>query len=414
MTREYANLHTHTRYSLLDGIGHAEKYFERAKKVGVRAIAQTDHGNLYGAMEFYKAGNDLGVLPILGQEFYQARKTRFDKDEEERSGPAEFEWQQRGPYHLTVMAKTLEGYRNLCRLSSLAFIEGYYGKPRIDFELLETYSKGLIIGSGCISGAVQQALMRGDDEYALQVAARYQDMVGKDSFFIEIQDHGLDMQRVVRDGTIEIARKLGAPIVPTGDCHYVDKEDAHYHDLSLCLGTGAKFHQENRFKFCGPEFYLKSYDEMAVLFDEQWLRNSLVLAEQVDVKLDFGKLFFPEYPDIPEGETPESFLEKETWAGLRVRYGDPIPADIQQRAHYELGVVNRMGFPEYFLVVADLVNWAKSQDIRVGYGRGSAAGSIISYALNITNLDPIRFGLMFERFLVEAKSEYNPQFPLLS
>lgn len=400
---------------MLDGLAQPKKLVERAAQLGMPALAFTDHGNIHGWLDFYDActkrsdsdeklpNEDVPIVkPILGLEAYQARKTRFDRDDEERAGRANDELIQRGPYHLTILAKNLTGYRNLMKLSSRAFLEGYYGKPRVDHQLIAEHSEGLIILSGCLNGEVQQALLRGDRQYALHAAARWQEIVGKENFYIEVQDHGVPEQLQVKQDTIEIAKKLCAPIVPTGDCHYVVKEDAHSHDVMLCVSTGATLDQENRFKFYGPEFYLKSYDEMLERFPDEWLHNTLEVAEQVDLELSFGELYFPDFA-LPSGETTDSLLEREVYSGLRLRYGDPLPQRVLDRAEHELRVVKKMGFQSYFLVVGDIVQWAKDQSIRVGWGRGSAAGSILSYALGITNLDPLRFGLLFERFLVEGR-----------
>jgi DNA polymerase-3 subunit alpha len=387
---------------MLDGHGDIRKYLDRAKSLGMSGIATTDHGNIHSWLDFYDAGNDVGVKPILGSELYQARKTRFDRDEEERSGPAKNEWEQRGPYHLTVLAKNNTGYHNLIKLSSFSYLEGYYVKPRIDHELISKYSEGLIILSGCLNGEIAQALLRGDYNFALNSAAKMQDIVGKENYFIEIHDHGLSEQKKVMDDLIKIANTINAKIVPSGDCHYVHKEDARAHDIMLCVSTNATIHTENRFSFSGDNFYLKSYEEMETIFNPEWLNNTMHVCDMVDVNLNFGEIYFPDFP-IPTGETSIEYFERLAWDGLKKRYGDPIPQNIVDRANHEIKVVKEMGFPEYFLVVSDLVKWSKDNGIRVGWGRGSAAGSVLSYAFEITNLDPIKFGLMFERFLVEGR-----------
>lgn len=400
--KTYVNLHTHGVYSMLDGHGTYERYAKRVDTLGMPALGITEHGNIHGWLEFYDACKEIGIKPILGSEFYQARKSRFDRDEEERSGPASSEWEQRGPYHLTVLAQNEAGYRNGIHLSSKAYTEGYYVKPRIDFDLLSQHSEGIIILSGCLSGGVQQAIRRGDMKAAVEFAATMQDIVGKDNYYIEIMNHDIPEEMGVMAGLLEVASKIGAKLVPTGDCHYVHKEDADSHDLMLCAGTGARVHQENRFKFSGPEFYLKEYDEMAKLFPDDWLKNTLEIADKVDVKIEFEDFHFPA-PPLSVSDTLEGEFDIKVWEGLKARYGDPLPDDILARAEHEIGVVKRMGFPGYFLVVAEIVNWAKDNGIRVGFGRGSAAGCIISYALKITNLDPVKYGLMFERFLVEGR-----------
>jgi DNA polymerase-3 subunit alpha len=388
---------------MLDGHGKVDNYAERAAELGMTALAQTDHGNIHGWLDFYDACKKVHIKPILGLEAYQARKSRFDRDEEERSGPAQNEWDQRGPYHLTVLASNASGYKNLIKLSSRAYTEGFYVKPRIDHQLISEHSDGLIVLSGCLNGEVQQALLRGDYDTAIKHASTMQDIVGKDNYFIEIQDHGLAEQKKVKEQTLEIAKKIGAKVVVTGDCHYVNKSDAHFHDVMLCSGTKSFIDQENRFRFSGDEFYLKSYQEMEATFNSEWLDNTLLVAEMVNIDLKFDEFHFPEFPDVPAGVSVEAYLEELVWEGIKKRYGDPIPSDVVARTTHELGVVGRMGFPHYFLVVSDIVRWAKNNDIRVGWGRGSAAGSILSYALEITNLDPLKFGLLFERFLVEGR-----------
>lgn len=400
--KNWTNLHNHTVYSMLDGHGDIEKYLDRAKSLGMSGIATTDHGNIHSWLDFYDAGNAVGVKPILGSELYQARKTRFDRDDEELAGPAKNEWEQRGPYHLTVLARNNTGYHNLIKLSSMSYLEGYYRKPRVDHELISKYSDGLIVLSGCLNGEVAQALLRNDYDFALKSAAKMQEIVGKENYFIEIHDHGLSEQKKVMNDLISIANKIGAKIVPSGDCHYVHKEDARAHDIMLCVSTNCNIHTENRFSFSGDNFYLKSYEEMELIFDPSWLNNSMHVCDMVDVNLKFGEIYFPDFP-IPTTESSIEYFERLAWEGLKNRYGDPLPEEIITRANHEIKVVKDMGFPEYFLVVSDLVKWSKENGIRVGWGRGSAAGSVLSYAFEITNLDPIKFGLMFERFLVEGR-----------
>lgn len=401
----WVSFHNHSIFSMLDGLGKPEDYAERAKELGHPALAITDHGNLHGWLDFYDACNKSGIKPLLGLEGYVARKTRWDTDPEELAGPSEYEWDQRGPYHITLIARNQEGYKNLIKISSYSFLEGYYSKPRLDLELLDKHSNGLIIGSGCLNGILQQALARGDYGYALESAAAMQEMVGRDHFFVEIMDHGLDEQAAVRDDTLRIAKELNAPIMPTGDCHYVNQEDHFHHDLMLCVGTGATVSTEKRFKFNGPEYYLQSYDEMLKRFDPQWLQNTVDMAERVDLQLDFSQNYFPKYPQekIPAGITSKQYLDDLVWDGLKVRYGEELPEQVVDKSNYELEVVDEMGFNDYFLVVWDLVKFAKDNDIRVGFGRGSAAGCILSYGLQITGLDPIRFGLLFDRFLVRGR-----------
>jgi DNA polymerase-3 subunit alpha len=387
---------------MLDGHGDVYKYLERAKSLGMMGLATTDHGNIHSWLDFYDAGKAVGVKPILGSEFYQARKTRFDRDEEERSGPAKNEWEQRGPYHITILARNNVGYHNIIKMSSKSFLQGYYGKPRIDHDLIEEHSEGIIVLSGCLNGEVAQALLRNDFDFALKSAKKMQDIVGKENYFIEVQDHGLSEQKKISNQLIEIAQKIGAKIIPTGDCHYVHQEDAQAHDIMLCVATNSNINTPDRFSFSGDEFYLQSYETMNKKFSEKWLANTMHVNDMVDIDLNFGNIYFPNFP-IPTEESSTDYFERLAWEGLKNRYGSNLPQHIIDRANHEIKVVKEMGFPEYFLVVSDLVRWAKSNEIRVGWGRGSAAGSILSYAFNITNLDPLKFGLMFERFLVEGR-----------
>lgn len=400
--KNWTNLHNHTVFSMLDGHGDVEEYLSRAKSLGMTGLATTDHGNIHSWLDFYDAGKSVGVKPILGSEFYQARKTRFDRDEEERSGPSKNEWEQRGPYHITILAKNNVGYHNIIKMSSNSFLEGYYGKPRIDHDLIADHSEGIIVLSGCLNGEVAQALLRNDYEFALYSAKRMQDIVGRENYFIEIQDHGLEEQRKISQDLIDIANKIGAKIIPTGDCHYVHQADAQAHDIMLCVATNSNINTPDRFSFSGDEFYLQSYDDMSRRFSDEWLKNTMHVNDMIDVDLNFGQIHFPNFP-IPTQESSVDYFERLAWEGLKKKYGDPLPEHILLRAQHEMRVVKEMGFPEYFLVVSDLVRWAKNNDIRVGWGRGSAAGSVLSYAFDITNLDPIRFGLMFERFLVEGR-----------
>lgn len=400
--KNWTNLHNHTVYSMLDGHGDIEKYMERAKSLGMSGLATTDHGNIHSWLDFYDAGNAFGVNPILGSEFYQARKTRFDRDEEERAGPAKHEWQQRGPYHITILAKNYEGYKNIIKMSSRSFTEGYFVKGRIDHQLISEHRDGIIVLSGCLNSEICQALLRNDFKFALNAAATMQSIVGKENYFIELQNHGLEEQNRVLNQLIEIAKIIDAKIVPTGDCHYVHQKDARFHDIMLCVGTNSTIHTENRFSFSTDRFHLHSYEEMESIFSDEWLKNTMHVNEMVDIKLSFDDIYFPNFP-IPTKEDPISYFERLAWEGIHKKYGQNLSQEIVDRANHEIRVVEEMGFPEYFLVVSDLVRWAKDSGIMVGWGRGSAAGSILSYAFEITNLDPLKFGLMFERFLVEGR-----------
>jgi DNA polymerase-3 subunit alpha len=387
---------------MLDGHGRVEEYLERAKSLGMKGIATTDHGNIHSWLDFYDAGSACGVKPILGSEMYQARKSRFDRDEEERSGPSKNEWEQRGPYHITVLAKNKIGYHNIIKMSSKAFTDGYYVKPRIDHDLISQHSEGIIVLSGCLNGEVAQALLRNDYGTALKHAAAMQSIVGKENYFIEIMNHGIEEQLAIIPDLIKIANTIGAKVVPSGDCHYVHQHDAKSHDIMLCVATNSNVNTPNRFSFSEDKFYLQSYEEMASVFPEEYLKNTMHVNDMVELELNFGEIHFPDFP-IPTKESSTEYFERLAWDGLKLRYGNPLPQNIIDRANHEIKVVKEMGFSEYFLVVSDLVKWAKDNEIRVGWGRGSAAGSVLSYAFDITNLDPLRFGLMFERFLVEGR-----------
>ena len=359
MPNTWTNLHTHTVYSLLDGHGKIEAYMSRVVELGMTSLAITDHGNIHGWLPFYDAAVAAGIKPLLGSEMYQARKTRFDQDPEELAhGKANDELAQRGPLHLTVIARNIDGYRNLIKMSSLAYLEGLYGKPRIDHELLAEHANGLIVLSGCLNGEVAQHLLLDNYQAARTAAARMQDMIGREYYYLEIHDHGLEEQRYIIPDIIKLSKDIGAPLVPAGDCHYVTKEDSTKHDIYLCVSTGATIDQEGRFAFAPEEFYLKSYDEMRERFEAEWLANTMDVAEQVELELKFGELHFPSF-DIPTDETVDEYLERNVWDGIRSRYGDPIPEIVREQTEHELGVVKRMGFQEYFLVVSDLVNWAK-------------------------------------------------------
>lgn len=287
-------------------------------------------------------------------------------------------------------------------MSSKAFLQGYYVKPRLDHDLISEYSEGIIVLSGCLNSEVCQALLRNDYDFALNAAYKMQSIVGKENYFIEIQNHGITEQRKISNKLIEIAKTIGAKVIPTNDCHYVHQHDARAHDVMLCVATNSTIHTPNRFCFSGDNFYLKSYEEMELLFSSDWLKNTMSVCDMVDVNLKFGDIHFPKFP-IPTKESSDEYFERLAWDGLKVKYGQQLPEHIINRANHEIKVVKEMGFPEYFLVVSDLVRWAKANGIRVGWGRGSAAGSVLSYAFDITNLDPVKFGLLFERFLVEGR-----------
>ncbi len=401
--KSWFNGHAHSYYSFLDGYSRPSTYAERAVELDMPAAVITDHGHVHGWPEHEVACDEAGIKPVFGIEAYQARKTRFDMDDEERSGPASKEWEQRGPYHLTIFAKNNTGYNNIIKLSSNAFLSGYFVKPRIDHELIADHSDGIIILSGCLGGEVQQALLRGDYESALNAAVMMQDIVGKENYFIEVHDHGLPEQKQVIPDLIKIAKAIGAKLVPSADCHYVHKEDAQNHDALLCVSTKATIDQEKRFRFYNDEFFLKSRQEMELDFPAEWLDNTLDIADMCNVEFNRGEYYFPTFTP-PEEKTQEQYIDELLWAGLKRKYGDDLDESIVERVEHEMRVITEAGFIPYFLIVADIVMWAKANKITVGKGRGSVAGSIVSYALDITDIDPLKYNLLFERFLIEGRS----------
>ncbi|HEX4126212.1 MAG TPA: DNA polymerase III subunit alpha [Acidimicrobiales bacterium] len=414
--RSFTHLHTHTEFSMLDGAARVGDLVAAAVADGQPALGITDHGNMYGVLDFYKACRDQGVVPIIGTESYMAGESRTERPV--RRGRVDdtggdVEGGQKLYYHLTLLAETVEGYRNLMQLSSAAYLEGYYYKPRVDWELLERHHTGLIATTGCLGGVVLQALLAGDVEGAEKKAARLQDIFGKENLFVELQDHGIADQHRTNPQLIEIARRIDAPLLATNDSHYTHREDAVAHDALLCVQTGALISDTNRFKFEGTEHYLKSAAEMRHLFRDvpEACDNTLLIAERADVQIELGKPSLPEFP-VPDhfsGETYEeralAYLRDLTLEGARERYGASLPTEVVERLDYELSVIGNMGFAAYFLVVWDLIRFARESNIRVGPGRGSAAGCCVAYCLKIVDLDPIRYDLLFERFLNPGRKQ---------
>jgi DNA polymerase-3 subunit alpha len=414
--RSFTHLHTHTEFSMLDGAARVGELVAAAVADGQPALGITDHGNMYGVLDFYKACRDQGIVPIIGTEAYMAGESRHERPV--RRGRVDdtggdVEGGQKLYYHLTLLAETVEGYRNLMKLSSAAYLEGYYYKPRLDWELLERNHDGLIATTGCLGGVVLQALLSGDPAEAERRAGRLQDIFGRDNLFVELQDHGLADQHRTNPQLMEIARRLNAPLLATNDSHYTHREDAVAHDALLCVQTGALLADTNRFKFDGTEHYLKTANEMRHLFRDvpEACDNTLLIAERADVQIELGKPSLPEFP-VPDrftGATYEdralAYLRDLTMEGARQRYGDPVPAEVLQRLDFELSVIGDMGFPAYFLVVWDLIRFARENGIRVGPGRGSAAGCCVAYCLRIVDLDPIRYDLLFERFLNPGRKQ---------
>ncbi len=393
MGDSFVHLHVHTEYSMLDGAARVKDLFREAERMGMPALACTDHGNLYGAFEFYQTAQSHGVKPIVGIEAYLAPGSRFDKTKVADNKADKYS-------HMTLLATGERGYRNLIQLASLASLEGYYYKPRMDRELLETYAEGLIGTSGCLASEINQYLLRGDYAAARQAAADYRDIFGRDNFFVEVMSHGIPDQERTFPELIRLSEELGLPLVATNDLHYTRKEDSVAHEVLLCVQTGATLADPARFKFDSDQFYLKSPEEMRHVWRDypQACDNTLAIAERCDLKLPSGGYLLPRFP-VPEGETEESWFRVEAERGMVRRWGPNPPDDVRRQVDYEIGVINQMGFPAYFLVVADLVRYARENGIRVGPGRGSAAGCTVSYCLGITDLDPLRHGLIFERFL---------------
>ncbi len=414
--RSFTHLHTHTEFSMLDGAARVGDLVAAAVADGQPALGITDHGNMYGVLDFYKACRDQGITPIIGTEAYMARESRHERPVrrgkmDDTGGDAE--GGQKLYYHLTLLAETVEGYRNLMKLSSAAYLEGYYYKPRLDWELLERYHQGLIATTGCLGGVVLQALLGGDVAEAERRAARLQDIFGKDNLFVELQDHGLPDQHRTNPQLVEIARRIGAPLLATNDSHYTHRGDAVAHDALLCVQTGALLSDTNRFKFEGTEHYLKSAAEMRHLFSDlpEACDNTLLIAERADVQIELGKPSLPEFPVPAEftGATYEdraqAYLRHLAYEGAKARYSEPLPAAVVERLDFELRVIGDMGFPAYFLVVWDLIRFARDSGIRVGPGRGSAAGCCVAYCLRIVDLDPIKYDLLFERFLNPGRKQ---------
>ena len=404
MSESFTHLHVHTEYSMLDGAAKLEELVAKAVADGQPALGITDHGNMYGVIEFYKECRRQGIKPILGTEAYMAhdhrseriaRRGRFDDNGGSGDGGKKLY------YHLTLLAENNVGYRNLIQLASRAFLEGYHYKPRVDWELLSTYNEGLIATTGCLGGHVLQSLVNGDEKGALQKAARLQDIFGKDNLFVELQDHGIPDQQRTNPMLIDIAHKIGAPVLATNDSHYVSRSDHEAHDALLCVQTASRMSDADRFKFTGCEHYLKTAQEMRQLWSEipSACDNTLWIAERANIDIEFNVPKLPEFP-IPAGFTTDAqYLEKLTWDGARERWGANLSPDVQERLTYELGVITSMGFASYFLIVWDLIRFARENGIRVGPGRGSAAGCAVAYCLRITDLDPLKYDLLFERFL---------------
>ncbi|MEW5921651.1 MAG: DNA polymerase III subunit alpha [Bacillota bacterium] len=387
----FVHLHVHTEYSLLDGAARVSSIIERAHAFGMPAVAITDHGVMFGVIEFYKEARKRGIKPLIGCEVYVAPRGRFNREAK----------QDDHPYHLVLLARNMQGYRNLVKLVTLAYMEGFYYKPRVDRELLERYSEGLVALSACLAGEIPELLLRGEDEKARQVALWYRHVYGEDNFYLELQDQGLQEQVELNRKLQELGEKTGIPLVATNDVHYLEREDAEAHDVLLCIQTQKTVEDPNRLKFGGDGFYFKSGEEMKETFaayPAEVLENTLKIAASCELEFDFDSIHLPPYDIPPSYKNAEEYLKALCYEGLAKRYAGP-ESHIQERLAYELNVINQMGFAGYFLVVWDFVRFARERGIPVGPGRGSAAGSLVAYALGITNIDPLRYGLLFERFL---------------
>ena len=425
----FAHLHVHTEYSLLDGSNKIKEYVKRVKELGMDSAAITDHGVMYGVIDFYRAAKAEGIKPIIGCEVYVAPNSRFDK--ELTGGDDRY-------YHLVLLAENNTGYANLMKIVSKGFTEGYYYKPRVDMEVLNRYHEGIIALSACLAGEVSRYIQKGLYEEAKKAALKYQNCFGKENYFLELQDHGMPEQATVNQALLRMSRELEIPLVATNDVHYTYAEDEKSHDILLCIQTGKRLSDENRMRYEGGQYFVKSEEEMKGLFPYAWeaVENTQRIADRCNVEIEFGVTKLPHF-EVPEGFTSETYLYKLCYDGLKERYGQKNdgfqvgdysqqnenlmtgaqkqtvqqqedymnqPAGdtgqtLKERLEYELGVIKRMGYVDYFLIVWDFINYARQNGIPVGPGRGSAAGSIVAYCLHITNIDPIKYSLLFERFL---------------
>ena len=387
----FVHLHVHTEYSLLDGSNKIKEYVSRVKELGMNSAAITDHGVMFGVIDFYRAAKKEGIKPILGCEVYVAPGSRFDKTPGSNTDDRY--------YHLVLLAENQKGYENLTKIVSKGFVDGYYYKPRVDMELLEEYHEGIIALSACLAGEVQKYLLRGMYGDALEAAKRYEAIFGKGNFFLELQDHGMQEQQMVNPQLLRLSQETGIELVATNDVHYTYAEDEKSHDILLCIQTGKKLSDENRMRYEGGQYFVKSEEEMRSLFPYalEALENTQKIADRCNVEIEFGVTKLPRY-DVPEGYTAWEYLNKLCFEGLYRKYENP-EGELTERLNYELNVIRNMGYVDYFLIVWDFINYARMNDIMVGPGRGSAAGSIVAYCLGITNIDPIKYQLLFERFL---------------
>ena len=389
---DYVPLHLHTEYSLLDGAIRIKELVQQAIAYKMPAVAVTDHGNLFGAVDFYRQATKAGLKPIIGCEVYVAPGSRFDRKQDHETEEVSF--------HLILLAKDNDGYRNLVNLVTKAYTEGFYYKPRIDMDLLEQYSGGLIGLTACLKGEVPYLLHRGMIDRAREKALGYKHILGPENFYFELQDNGLPEQDEVNKKLIELSQELHIPVVATNDCHYMRKEDARAHDVLLCIQTGKTVNDKNRMHFSADSFYFKSPDEMKQAFSyiPEAVLNTRVIAEKCNVEFKLGTCLLPRY-ELEDHESPDAFLEKMAIEGLRIKLGASPDAVYTDRLRRELDMIRKMGYSSYFLIVWDFISYAKKQGIPVGPGRGSAAGSLVSYCIGVTDIDPVKYNLLFERFL---------------
>ena len=384
----FTHLHVHTEYSLLDGACRIKEIASAAKRKGFSSLAITDHGVMYGVIDFYRACKKEGIHPVIGCEVYVAPKSRFEKSKLERY------------YHMVLLCENNTGYQNLIKLVSLGFTEGFYNKPRIDDTLLEKYHDGLICLSACLAGEIPQRLLSNDYAGAKTKAEYYRDLFGKDNFYIELQDHGIDEQKRVIPDLVRISREIGVGLVATNDSHYIEKEDAETHGILLCIQTGSNINEENKMEFQTNEFYLKTEEEMRAVFGDhpEALDNTQRIADRCNVEFEFGVRKLPRF-DVPDNEDHLDYFRRGCYEGLRRHYGEKPGQSLIERLEYEIGTISKMGFVDYYLIVNDFVQYAKRRGIPVGPGRGSGAGSLCAYCIGITDIDPIKYNLLFERFL---------------
>ncbi|HEQ72366.1 MAG TPA: DNA polymerase III subunit alpha, partial [Spirochaetia bacterium] len=387
---EFVHLHTHSDYSLLDAISSIPRMVEKALRVGMTQLALTDHGNMFGAVKFYKACRAAGIKPIIGSEFYVSPGSRFVKSGVEKTAKY---------HHLLLLAKNTAGYRNLLELSSRSYTEGFYYRPRIDLELLAEHKEGLICLSACLAGEIPSLILQEKPEEAASRAGFFMELFGKDNFYLEVQDHGIPEQKTVNRELVEIAKRLGLKLAATNDVHYIERDEARAQDIAICIGTNKKIHEDKRLKFEHPEFFFKTGDEMAAVFPghPEFCAATVEIAEKCDVAIPLPGPELPHY-DVPQGFTLDTYLESIAMQALTDRY-DNVTTIMMERLKYELDVINSMGFTGYFLIVWDFISFAKKHGIPVGPGRGSGAGSLTAYCLGITDIDPLKYGLLFERFL---------------